>query len=711
MSERGIEMPDYFTPKTAVSEGIRMVGKWGRGPSYEVTGHDSLVFLSLGSEVAIVNVADPDNPEILAEVQASGLAVQSAVRDSFLYIGVSTGAAGLEVWNIGNPAEPIFRGRVPTRLTDFCIRDSFAFVTNRSSSPSNDTFKVYNLADPDNLRLVGACRDSGQAVAVSGNTVLLGDWYGLFTLDVSNPANPRRVGVYPGFALGLAVRGNTCCAAMYWATDDDHFRFEVLDISDPAQVRRLGHLDDVGGYDIHLDRSLAYVSGFQSGGFEFSIVSIADSTQPTLLGRCATPGFNNGVWADSARSLAYVADNWEGLKVINTDNLGQPVIDTSLLGAFMALDISITGTLACIAQDVAGLRILDISDPASPKTLSALDTAGQREKTYTVVARDSFAYMPWTPDPTRLRTVDISDPRNPTVVAAVSGSIGDPQASALKDTFLFTAGRYRFQVVNVARPRQPVLVGSCVTQDGVYFGLEVQDSFAYLMSGRLQIINIARPGTPAIVSSTSLGGASGIAVRDTFAYIPNGWDSVRVYSVADPVAPRLLSSAPCGVWPWDAAIGESTLFVATSDGWGVDVYNISNPGQPVRTGRASAPTDIRRLCYHDGYLYAAMWDAGVAIYETTTTGISELPREAKPTDGLTAMPNPTRGVLKVRNMTVTKYPSVLLARDVAGRLVCERRLESGEGTATLDITSQAAGVYIVEHRTPVRVLRSKIVKR
>ena len=46
LAERGIELPEWNSPSPAPSEsgGLRMVGKWGRGPAVEVTGRDSLLF-------------------------------------------------------------------------------------------------------------------------------------------------------------------------------------------------------------------------------------------------------------------------------------------------------------------------------------------------------------------------------------------------------------------------------------------------------------------------------------------------------------------------------------------------------------------------------------------------------------------------------------------------------------------------------------------
>ena len=46
--------------------GLALVGKWGRGPAAEVTGKDTLVVLTLGSEVALLNFAQPDSPRVLS---------------------------------------------------------------------------------------------------------------------------------------------------------------------------------------------------------------------------------------------------------------------------------------------------------------------------------------------------------------------------------------------------------------------------------------------------------------------------------------------------------------------------------------------------------------------------------------------------------------------------------------------------------------------
>jgi hypothetical protein len=696
LNQRDIELPGYFESRAPESDGIRMTGKWGRGPSYEVTGRDSLVFLSLGSEVAIINLADPDNPEVLSEPQAMGLVTQAAVRDSFLYIGTFTGAAGIEIWNIADPRSPVFRNRILTRLTDFCIRDSFAFVTQRSS-PSTDTFKVYTLADPANPRLVGACRDSGQAITVTGNTVILGDWNDLHALDVSDPANPHRVGQYPGFALSVAARGNICCAAFNWNTETDHFRFEVLDISNPATMRRLGFLDSIGGYDIHLDRSLAYVSGF-SDDHEFAIVSISDSGSPAVLGRLATTGWSFGVWADSLRAKAFVADHWEGLAVVGTADPGAPVTDTIFLQADAARDISVWGVTACIAQYMAGLKLLDVSNSVQPVEISALDTTGQRPFAGAVAFCDSFAYVAWSSPPT-FRTVAVAEPTRPSFVGGCSP--GNPMDIVLRDTFAYVAAARLFSIVNIARPREPALVGSCTIGDLTGCGLALWDTLAYINAiPGLWIVSIADPSAPRVIDTA--GGrrlnAWGIAVRETLAFIPSFYDTMWIVSVADPRELRYLAGVPLGIdnWGYDAVVVEDTLvYVATLNE--VILVNVKSPAFPAIVARCPTPYAARRVVYDEPYVCVACNEAGVLILDTVTTGVTEgsLPLPAR--EVIRLEPSLTHGMASLVLPPGQRVGPVRVAvRDVAGRLQPAVGLRSTGSAVTIDVGELPPGVYFVE---------------
>ena len=80
-------------------------------------------------------------------------------------------------------------------------------------------------------------------MAVSGNYAYVADGdAGLQVIDVSNPANPQRVGGYDtsGDAQGVAVSGNYAYVA------DGGAGLQVIDVSNPANPQRVGGYDTSG---------------------------------------------------------------------------------------------------------------------------------------------------------------------------------------------------------------------------------------------------------------------------------------------------------------------------------------------------------------------------------------------------------------------------------------------------------------------------------
>ncbi|MBN2464637.1 hypothetical protein JXD38_03305, partial [candidate division WOR-3 bacterium] len=167
------------------------------------------------------------------------------------------------------------------------------------------------------------------------------------------------------------------------------------------------------------------------------------------------------------------------------------------------------------------------------------------------------------------------------------------------------------------------------------------------------------------------------------------------------------------VWPWDVALGESKVYVGASDGWGVDVYDLTNPGQPVRRGRASAPTDIRRLCYSNGHLYAALWDAGVAVYETTMTAIEETPGPRTEPVAFSPWPSVTTNWVRFAASGMACGLDIAVFDVTGKRLRNVPVLAETKGGATLGKASFASlpvGVYVIRVCGEGTNLTAKVVR-
>jgi len=696
-------------PQAPASEGtfgLRLLGKWGAGPSVKVTGRDSLVFLSRGSEVVVVNFADTANPRVLSYIQVNGLVSRSVLVGNRLYVG-TTGSDPkyIEVFDVSSPASPVKLGEAQTRLSDLDVVDTLAYVIAR------DSFRVFNFADPANPREVGACRDSGYDVSVCNRYAYVGDRWGLYVIDATNPASPHRVAAWGNDVVSVKARNTICCVTTDNPNNPGELRFTILDVRTPSSPAPLNVLNGHGGYDIYLDDSLAFVSGYYTGGHEFQVISIRDSAQLRLIAQAGTPGENNGVWADVGESRAYVADRAEGLAVFDIANLGSPAKDTTLLDAGWAYDVAVRDGLAVVADDWSGVEVLDVHDPTRPTEIAAVDTSLSMPATHSVWLADSFVYAGWD----RLdyfRSIWIGDSMHPQMAGGCPSLQTWPEDMVVVDSLAYLACRLRFYVVNVARPRSPVLVGSCVTQ-GTSRGVVVQDTVAYVTqgSGGLYCINVANPALPAVLGAWS-GRSSGVSVVDTVAFVTGPYTGCVSLSIANPVSPRVLDSLHLTdtLWWNDIAVVDSLAFVAGERIWAVDVSDPQNL-RLVPEVAWMPPYEVRRLVYAAPYFYAACYDAGVCILETVMTGLEERHGEVPTPIQLTIRPNLTgaAALLEVRGLrrAVTAYLC-----DATGRRLGEHLLTTAGGMASweLKLAGFPVGVYFVNVQEGSGRLTAKVVK-
>ena len=133
------------------------------------------------------------------------------------------------------------------------------------------------------------------------------------------------------------------------------------------------------------------------------VVDVGDPTRPVAVGRTGVlPGVVRGVAVSGA--YAYVA-NWAGgLRVIDVSNPSSP----REVGAYDtpgdALGVAVSGAYAYVAA--GSLRVVDVSNPASPREVGAYDTP---RWAYGVAVSGPYAYVA----AGSLRVVDVSNPASP----------------------------------------------------------------------------------------------------------------------------------------------------------------------------------------------------------------------------------------------------------------------------------------------------------
>ena len=615
---KGIEDPYYFKPFVPDSQNVRCVGRWSYGPSYEITGkiagNETYLFLSRGSGVSVLRFqGDPLRIELLSDINASGLVMQAVVKDTLLFLGCYD--FGIEIYNISNLQNPRRVSWIITSQNDFFVKDTLLYLIG------NDTFKVFNIANPLNPNLLGQVADSGYSIYVSGNYAYLGDRWGLYILDISNPRNMRRINTLSGGAQigAIWVENNLC----YYTVTYPEGIFIIADVSNPNNPFEVGRLNNISGGDIYKINYFLYLPGLD-------IIDVSNPPFPVRISYLGLPGWENGVWVNNPFGRAFVADDWEGLQVINISDPTNPQAETSLLKGDYSYDVVVDRNYAYVANYACGLKIIDISNPTFPSEIGAYDTVGRYPILFwTATAKDSFAYGGFW----EFRVIDITDPHNPRT-AAICDWFNPAKDIVIRDSFVYVAEDGKFEIFNVANPRQPRLVGRCNLPTGSA-DLCIQSNFAYITPD-LHIVNISNPSNPILVSRTPCN-AWGIDVRDTFAFISHAYESLLVYSVANPLAPYKIGWAPLHGQGYDVVLRDNFAFVGCYD---FRVFDITDPTHPQLVGYYTTPDRVRRVFADSEYVYAACFSAGVCIFEYVSTGIEENLIERRGVSDFSIIPNP-----------------------------------------------------------------------
>ncbi|MBX7236721.1 MAG: hypothetical protein K1X65_20235 [Caldilineales bacterium] len=443
--------------------------------------------------------------------------------------------------------------------------------------------------------------------------LILGVGPRLVVMDATNPEQPVKVGqseILPGVVRALALSGSLTLSGSLVFAATGLGGLQVIDLAEPTQPAVIASYD-TGGYleDLAVAGSVVYLAstpkwdGSNWVGASLQVVDVSDPRQLRLLGGYDTPGYEHGVAA--AGGWVFVADGDGGLRVLEGANPAA----LREVGAYdtpgYALDVATDGEYAYVADFTEGVRVVDVGDPANPKEVEYVETPGKARGLtlagQTVYVADGEGGM---------RVVDVTQPEQAREVGALQAE-GDVRGVAAlgtttADSVIYVADRKSgLRVVEVKEGGALREVGGYETTgfvDGVAVG-EGMDGEAFVLvagSGHLLTLRLSRSGEAVILGSYETSGQ----VEDVVVLSPSsedqpyyavvaeaphwrgdGWSEtgLRVYEVS--VAGRL---SEVGFAPMPGEVHKldsdgDTVFVAAGSG-GVRRIDFTNPLAPQETG-------------------------------------------------------------------------------------------------------------------------------
>ncbi len=554
-----------------------------RGIFYQET--TQRLFIAQGS-LLIVDVSQPSNPILLAEVHLSGVARDVFVRDTVAFIANGTGLASISVANPYNPVvlDEILWGAEVQAVDGYGTKVYPVYVASTGAR----ILKI-DAQDPSNLIQEGGHfvidGDAGDVVVKNGYVYAAVGSKGLVILDTTSSLN--LLGSYNMYAEGVEVHGTLAYVAspLYFGTPE----LVVIDVSNPASPQRVGGYNTANlAYDVVAWNNKVFLAERMRG------LTILDVTSPANI-------FEIG-WFDAPlrvgwgiiiqNQLAYLLDNRRGVWIMDLDRQTFPYISSAPLSVIefpvRAENFHLDQGYLYVATRNGGVRIVDVTDSTAPVEIGS---AGGSDQYYAVFARGSTLYA-GNGSLFRLEIWDVTTPSTPALLG-----------------FLDLIGNFVYEVV-----RDITVIGN----------------LAYVLTNNtaLYVVDVSDPSSPVILGSYDPGipgNPSRLSIEGTHAYVGD-WTELLVLDISVPSNPVELSRYSTG---WNiTGVQAQGPYVYVAHDLRLHVLDVSNPSSPLLVGSYDLPSGATDLWAREDTVWVINSDKGVGTFRALNTPLSSA--EQKP---------------------------------------------------------------------------------
>ncbi len=268
-------------------------------------------------------------------------------------------------------------------------------------------------------------------------------------------------------------------------------------------------------------------------------------------------------------NTVFLADGSAGLKVIDVSDPYDPVLvghydnpcdNGSNLGGFARrITISSDASTIFMADGLAGLKIIDVTDPTNPTLLGKLDTKGFSHG-ITISDDDNTIYISdngedgGTPG---LRIIDVSDPTNPNMIAQRDEQWATQVALSPDGETLYITDKKAGILIadaNSCNFKEATLGKYTVTDKGISADiiLSKDGKLAYVANKKpgIKILDVSNPKKPKLLAKYDTDGFKGKSIAKSIAlssdgkklYVANRSTGVEVLDVSNPKKPKLLAN-------------------------------------------------------------------------------------------------------------------------------------------------------------------------
>lgn len=340
----------------------------------------------------------------------------------------------------------------------------------------------------------------------------------------------------------------------------------------------------------------------------FRLDLAAADLSPFLLGKRDSI---QPVWQVVVRGqVAYVANDIDGLQILNVFNPANPVRlsgitnDEPTLG--VALGTGPTADYAFVASGGGGVDVLNVSDPINPQLVTNLLDEIVEFQANAVLVSPSGLYLYIADDSSGLKIVDISSPTIPGSFTLVGGCSTEGTAQALiispnNANMVYVAdGEAGLTRVNTANKSEPFIPdpGNVPLDYGYAWDLAANQNNVFLAcaDGGMMITDDSfRPDLIPPTYYPTAAEARGVLLQGSALFLACSEAGVEVLNITNPRKPARFGGFFAGGYGYEAndlAQSGTNFYLATA---GLQIINTNLPSNPQRVGNYTPTNEYFEL--------------------------------------------------------------------------------------------------------------------
>jgi hypothetical protein len=495
------------------------------------------------------------------------------------------------------------------------VKGNYAYCTAGLSG-----FDIIDVSIPANPKKVGGYMidDEISNIIVIGNyAYAAANTMGLQVVNITNPALPYLKG---SWISGKAVK-DVFIKGQYAYIANSEASLAILNIANPEKITLAGSVSIQEEMNsIYVSGNYAYViaAGYTESPDQYSnlyIFDISSPAAPTLVSMYKAPAYANDIWVKE--NYAYITACAMCLQIVDISNPAAPKLAAQFDNMKGGGGIFIMGNYAYIASGEIGLQVLDISIPTSPTLVGNYNTPGDSSG---IMVNGNYAYVG--DKSGGLQIIDISTPSKPIPVGSYDYSFSNISRICLRGNYTYlVSGPEGLIILDISNPSRPTLAG-CFDTPGWAESVDVRNNLAYVADGDkgLLIINVSNPSAPSFKGSClTPQSAFDVKVSSNYAFVLDWRESALVViDVSNPSSPKLLANRVSNCSGQKLQISGNHAYVADVY-TGLKIINIANPIDPILEATFDIPLGIENLFVSGHYAYVGneynenLWILDIAV--------------------------------------------------------------------------------------------------